>query len=185
MAKVVNVQLTRLVAPLAADDAYPVGTRWFVPLQRKIYICSDNTRSAAVWKESSGEVDANLKVEWDARSPYQLFTAGEIIAAEKMVYIKASDGRVYAASSAAESTSVAIGMTLRSATAGVLVLVQMSGPVQLTGKAFAGGNQIYLSTAGGVDTLPAVGAGKVRKCLGHTLEQNVVWLNIQEGVTLS
>lgn len=36
--------------PSASDDEYPVGTQWYNTSNSRLYICVDNTASAAVWK---------------------------------------------------------------------------------------------------------------------------------------
>lgn len=50
----INHNYAAIVAPAVTDDinkGYSVGSQWIDTVTDKVYICTDNTKGTAVWKE--------------------------------------------------------------------------------------------------------------------------------------
>lgn len=50
-----SIPLTLLVNPTPADDAYPVGQLWLNTANNTVWVLTDNTPAAAVWKQAAGD----------------------------------------------------------------------------------------------------------------------------------
>ena len=115
------------------------------------------------------------------------YTAGELISALKVVYVKVADGKVYKASSAGTPTEcLAIGIATNAARIGGNVDVIIMGVLADVGWSWSANDLLFLTPGGGITNVaPIYPTDTYLVSIGKALTNNKILVNIESPIKLA